>query len=98
MPLNVHRASIGLHQAAMHEFALERADRAARAAEEAPTAAAQGPDVHLDVRLASQEQHEVMQFARAEQLVQSLRADTIGALRGLHAGLDPNRVAALLAD
>ena len=44
-------------------------------------------------------QHEeVTHLARAEELVQRVLGDSIASLRNLHAGIDPNRVAALLAD
>ena len=96
MPLNVDRTSIGLTQAQLHEHALERPE-ARRAAAQAQDAAVNG-DVALDVRVSRGEHEDVTHLARAEALAQRVLGDSIASLRNLHAGLDPNRVAALLAD
>jgi hypothetical protein len=98
MPLNVDRTSIGLHQATLHEHALERTDRAAKAAATAQTASTATADVNLDVRIATGAHEELSQVDQAEKLVQLLRADAISALRGIHTGIDSARAAALLAD
>ena len=96
MPLNVDRTSIGLTQAQLHEHALERPE-ARRAAAQAQDAQVNG-DVALDVRVNRGEHEDVTHLARAEALAQRVLGDSIASLRNLHAGLDPNRVAALLAD
>ena len=96
MPLNVDRTSIGLTQAQLHEHALERpeARRAAAQAQDAPV----NGDVALDVRVSRGEHEDVTYLARAEELAQRVLGNSIASLRNLHAGLDPNRVAALLTD
>ena len=96
MPLNVDRTSIGLTQAQLHEHALERPE-ARRAAAQAQDAEVSG-DVTLDVRVSRGQHEEVTHLARAEELAQRVLGDSIASLRNLHAGIDPNRVAALLAD
>ncbi len=98
MPLNVDRTSIALHQSTMHEHALERTERAAKEAAGVQTTSTDTADVKLDVRVTTAGHEELTHLDRAEQLVKMLRADAISALRGLHAGIDPNRAAALLAD
>jgi hypothetical protein len=96
MPLNVDRTSIGLAQASMHEHPLERPGRTNVATVQDGTT--ETGDVALDVRVTRGTYEDVTNLARAEELVKAIRGDSIAALRGLHAGIDPNRAAALLAD